>query len=95
MDMQQLAQKFGKVAHEGKEYTLAQVADYSNRVFPGWWGDVQEGEEYTAEFSASAYDNDGNSYMIYWQFDSVKGQEPEDLSNYPWDDEHISLVVPQ
>ena len=91
----ELAQKFGIVAYEGVEYTLAQEAEYSNRLFPGGWGDAQEDEPYLAEFSAKAYDAQGNEVWIYWQFDTIKGREPADLGNYPWDNEHIMRIIPQ
>ena len=88
------AQQFGTVTHEGTEYTLAQEADFSNRQFPGSWFDAQEGDEYTAEFSAKAFDSEGNEYWIYWQFEAVKSEEPA-LDSYPWNDAHITKVEPQ
>lgn len=90
---EELAAKYGTVTHEGKEYTLTSIADYSNRLFTGWWGDAQEGEEYTAEFSAPAIDDEGNKYRVYWQFDAVKGEEPEDNGNWPWYDDNITRVA--
>lgn len=93
MNMQAMAKKFGTIEHEGKTYTLTQVADYSNRVFPGWYGDAQEGEEYVTEFSAKALDDDGNEYWVYWMFDTVKGEEPADNGNWPWDE--VARVVAQ
>lgn len=93
MNMQAMAQKFGTIEHEGKTYTLAQEADYSNRVFPGWYGDAQEGEEYVTEFSAKALDDDGNEYWVYWMFDTIKGEEPADNGNWPWGE--VARVVAQ
>lgn len=93
MNMQAMAQKFGTVEYQDETYTLTQVADYSNRVFPGWFGDAQEGEAYTTEFSAKALDDDGNEYQVYWMFDTVKGEEPADNGNWPWDE--VARIVPQ
>lgn len=92
---QELARKFGTVTHEGTAYTLAEVATLSNRPFAGWWGDAEDGDEYTSEWVARAIDDAGDEYQVYWQFDAIKGEEPEDDGNWPWDDEHIARVVPQ
>lgn len=78
------------ITFEGKTYTLQGDADYTNRVFTGWWGDASEGESYTTEFDAPAIDADGNRYEVVWQFQVVKGEEPEDLSNLDWGD--VALV---
>lgn len=75
------------VKHDNKTLTLTADAQLSNRVFAGWWGDAKDGETYQAEFSAPAKDDQGNEYTVYWQFEAIKGQEPEDDSNYPWHDE--------
>jgi hypothetical protein len=85
--------KFGTVVYEGKVYWLTAVADFSNRPFPGWWGDAQEGDLYTAEFSCPAVDGAGDEWLVYWQFEAVKGQEPEDNGAWPWDEENIARVV--
>lgn len=92
--IENMTSNFGTVTHEGKKYTLTQEADFSNRQFVGSWFDAQEGEEYTAEFSARALDAEGNEHWVYWQFDTVKGNECP-LDSYPWSDAHISQVVPQ
>lgn len=80
-----LARQFGTVAHEGNVYWLTQHPDYSNRPFGGWWGDAQEGESYTAEFEADAVDGAGDVYRVRWQFEVVKGEEPE-LDSLDWDE---------
>ena len=79
--------------HKGQQYTVDDDAVLSNRVFNGWWGDANEGDEYTAEYKANAVDSRGIDCDVYFQFDAVKGQEPEDESEYPFDDDHISKVV--
>lgn len=85
----------GEVHHDGQLYDLVEDATPTNRAFPGGWGDASEGEFYTAEYGAAAVDQEGKPVKVVWQFDETKGREPEDESNYPWDDEHISNVVPQ
>lgn len=84
--------EFGEVEFDGKKYALIQQAYQSNRVFHGWFGDAGDGETYTDEWEASAIDKDGNEYKVSWQWDMVKGEEPEDGSNYPWFDENIVAV---
>lgn len=84
---------FGTINQDGNEYTLTQEADYSNRVFPGWYGDAQEGESYTAEFSAAAVDANGDTHRVYWQFDEVKGQERADAGSYDWSD--VAFIRPE
>lgn len=94
-DYTDLARRFGTVDVEvkGLELTfwLTSQAELSNRVFDGWWGDAEEGEPYTAEWSCPAIDMDGNEYEIVWQFDEVKGQEREPDA-YPWDVDHITRI---
>lgn len=82
-------------SYKGKTYRLTEYATLSNRVFPGWFGDAEDGKTYTAEYQAMAVDKSGNECIVYWQFDTVKGEEPEDESNYPWDDSHVTNVVAQ
>lgn len=81
----QFAAKNGKVEFESKCYALICQSELSDRVFSGWWGDVSEGEEYTSEWSAPAMGEDGNEYVVRWQFTEIKcaEREPADLD---WDD---------
>lgn len=89
-----LANKYGSYDFEGKTYYATAYMDYSNDVFPGWYGDAEEGEEYTDEFSAPGVDERGNAVIIYMRFNVVRGEEPEDLSNYDWyKDAHRILYV--
>lgn len=81
-----MAEKFSKVEFRGKTYALSAQAELTNRVFPGWWGDAAEGEEYTQEWSAPAMDTDGNECVVRWQFEVVRGEETEDDSLHDWDD---------
>lgn len=86
---------YGEVEYQGKEYTLAEQATLSNRMFPGWFGDAEEGEPYTAEYQAAAVDNGGESYMVLWHFETVRGEEPWDESDYPFDNDHVWSVEAQ
>jgi len=87
--------KFGTVVFEGEKITLSEQATLSNRVFSGWWGDKRDGEEYFAEYKASGVDSKKNSVAVYWQFLTIKGEEPEDESNYSWENSDITKVVMQ
>lgn len=88
----QSAAQYGEVRYAGKRYALIEVAVLTNRVFTGWFGDAADGEEYVSEWAANAIGMDGNQYVVKWQFDLIRGEEPEDDSNLPWDDERITDV---
>lgn len=95
-DLKALKKKFGSVTHKGIEYILDGHAHLSNRVFDGGWQDAREGEAYTAEYKATAINkNTRENAEVYWQFAEVKGNEPEDESNYPFDNRHIYRVLIQ
>ena len=83
-DFATYADENGTVDFEGKTYALKRQAELTNRVFPGWFGDAAEGEEYTTEYGAPAIDEDGNEYWVTWQFNEVKGEESDDCGSYPW-----------
>ena len=85
IDYTELDRKFGTVTHDGKTYWLTSQAEYSNRVFNGWWGDASEGEQYWTEFDCEAVDDAGNTYRVVWQFSVTKGEEPEP-DTHDWDD---------
>lgn len=69
-------------------------AQPTNRVFTGWWGDAEQGEEYTSEWSDTVIGSDGERYEVIWQFTEIKGDESDDASNYPWDDINCITVNP-
>lgn len=95
-EIAEMANDLGVVTFEGKTFRLMEVATLTNRVFHGWWGDASESEpEYTSEYGAAAEDDAGDPYKVIWQFDAVKGEEPEDEGNWPWDDGHITSVYAQ
>ncbi|MBZ6064686.1 hypothetical protein LA374_00440 [Aeromonas schubertii] len=81
----QFSAQNGEAEFEGKIYALTSKPELSNRIFSGWWGDVSEGEEYTAEWSAPAMGEDGNEYVVRWQFSEMKGAERE-ADSLDWDD---------
>lgn len=87
----QFSAQNGEAEFEGKIYALTSQPELSNRVFSGWWGDVSEGEEYTAEWSAPAMGEDGYEYVVRWQFSEMKGAERE-ADSLDWDD--VNEVVP-
>ena len=83
------------VTYKGKIYTLNTQAELSNRVFPGSWFDAQEGDNYIAEWAADGEDENGNLVKVSWWFDEIKGNEPEDASDYDWSDGNIHKVIYQ
>lgn len=86
------AKRHGEIEYKGKKYALVADATLTNRAFTNCWSDAEIGEEYTAEFSAKVIDADGEEYEAYWQFDAVKGEEPEDDGEWPWDNKNITRV---
>lgn len=92
VEYQRAADEYGEITHSGKAYALLDQVELTNRAFNGWWGDAAEGEEYISEWSTPAIDQDGEEYVVRWQFTAIKGQEPEDDGDWPWDDEHVTDV---
>lgn len=94
-DYTDLARRYGTIEVEVKGLELTfwptRQPELSNRLFTGWWGDAEEGEPYTTEWSCPAIDMDGNEYEITWQFDEIKGEEREP-DTYPWDVDHITRI---
>ena len=84
---------FGTIEYHGKAYRLKEHATLSNRVFRGWFGDAKEGESYAAEYRASAIDESGSNWQIVWHFETIRGEEPEDESDYNWGD--VLAIIPQ
>lgn len=78
-------EKFGSVEFGGKKYALMAQAEFTNRLFAGGFQDAETGEEYTTEYSAPAMREDGEEYVVRWQFDVIKGEEPAD-EDHDWDD---------
>lgn len=79
---------YGTATYNGRTYTLTSFPELTCRVFPNCFTEVDDGEEYTSEWSARAVDEngeEGNEYKVVWQFEAVKGTEPEDDSDWPWD----------
>jgi hypothetical protein len=81
---------YGKVEFDGKTYKLLDNAEITNRLLPGNYtnfNDVEDGENYDFEMSASAEDENGNECTVYWIFNDVKGESGEtDLSNFDYTD---------
>lgn len=81
-----------EVTFEGKDYTIDDQCFLSNRFFDKSWSGVQEGDEYLSEWCCNGIDENGNKVMVTWQFDTVKGFEPDDDSYWPWKDRYITSV---
>jgi len=78
---------YGTVEFENKPYILDNDADFTNRLlsYPKNIHEVDDDEEYDAEFFAPAHDAEGNKFTVYWIQTFTKGDEPEDLSILNWD----------
>jgi hypothetical protein len=94
-----IASLYGEFQYDGKEYFPIEFAELTHRVFPGWWGDAQEGEAYTREYSALAresgalaVDTDRKIYRVYWQFVVIKGEEPPGEFAYDWSGTYVTRV---
>lgn len=94
---EEIEERLGNNGHanfEGHHYIFDTQAVLTNGVFAGWFGDAEDGEEYTTQYAATGYRDDGAEYRIFFEFSVVKGEEPEDESEYTWNDEHVSGVSP-
>jgi hypothetical protein len=76
-----------------RELTVDGACSLTNEEFPGWWGSVRDGEKYLSEWGAYAKDEDGEHYMIIWRFPVIKGQEPENDDEWPWDNQEFIHTV--
>lgn len=78
--------KMETIEFNGKSYTLTTDADFTNGVlnYPKNYNDVEEGEEFDFEMSASATDEEGNRYTVYWIFSDIKGDQKE-LDSFDYD----------
>jgi hypothetical protein len=76
---------FGDINHEGRVLHLTDQADFTSRLM-GYkpYHEASDGDEYQFEMSAPAKDDDGNSYVVYWIFWDVRGQE-KDLDEFDYD----------
>lgn len=81
----------GEVEFEGKTYALEGQAEISCRLFDYCWSNVDDGEDYIAEWSCYAIGEDGERYEVIWRWWEVKGEEQEDASNYDWDSTVFSV----
>lgn len=87
-----MKEDFGTIKYNGLIYALLRQACPTGRSFTRCFSDVEVGEVYTDEWHAPATGPDGKLYWVTWQWDTVKGQEPEDGGDYPWYDSNIVSV---
>lgn len=85
---------FGAVEIEGLPVQISSQPSLTNRVFSGWWGDAADGDSYLAEYQADGITQNGEQVKVTWRFDVTKGDEPEDESDYPWEDEQHITITP-
>lgn len=81
------AQENGTLSYNGKEYAFVSDADYTNALLPDCYtnyNDACTDEEYDFEMSASAIDEEGNCYEIFWIFTGIKGEDDYELDSYDY-----------
>ena len=83
INLSNLERQFGSYEFEGKTYYADRQMERTNRLFEGCWSNVEDGEEYKDEWSASGYGEDGKPVEIFITFTQTKGEETED-ENLDW-----------
>jgi hypothetical protein len=84
----QMSNNYGKVIFKGKEFLLTSDASITGRQlqFCVNYNDAEIGENFQFEMSANAIDKDDKTFIVYWIFKDIKGEEgKEDLSDYDYD----------
>jgi len=66
--------------------TVEEETQLTNELFFGSAHDTFDGDEYTQEWVAEAHDENGELFKVYWNFDVLKGSEP-DKSQLKFEDE--------
>lgn len=75
---------YGTTQREGKTIILDSDADFTSRLMPHLpYHEAEEGDTYFFEMSANGHDEQGNNCTVYWEFEAVKGEEPE-LDTYDY-----------
>lgn len=76
---------FGTFKFNGKNYKAIEQAQPTGRELDAVnYNDAEEGEEYSFEMACRAKDEDGNTYMLYWVFTDIRGEE-RDYDDYDYD----------
>lgn len=77
---------YGTIQYEGKIITLDTDATLTSRLMPYLpYHDAEEGDTYHFEMRALGHDENDNDCTVYWEFEAVKGSEPE-LDTYDYDE---------
>jgi hypothetical protein len=80
---------YGAVVFKGKKYILTDQAEHTNRLLPyNGYNDPDDCGNYDFEVSASAIDEKGTEYMVYWIFNTEKDEDgnSKELDEYNYDD---------
>lgn len=57
------------------------------------YDDQKPGEECTVWFIVDAFNSEFEKYKIVWTFNVKKGEESENIEDYPWDEKHITKII--
>jgi hypothetical protein len=88
LNLKELESNFGTVEFEGMKYWLTNQADHTNRLLPyNGYNDKDENGNYNFEMSASAVDEKGNEYKVYWIFNTEIDEDGtlKELDEYDYD----------
>ena len=72
---------YGTVMFESETYTLTDQAEPTSRLlpYPKNYHEVEMGEEYDYEMMATAVNDEGEGFYVYWILSDIKGEEREEF----------------
>jgi hypothetical protein len=72
-----------QIIYNRKLYTITGIPRVQADEFPACWNNANDNESCIVRFVANATDYKGYKHAIYYEFDVIKGQEPE-YDEFPW-----------
>ncbi|EGO63523.1 hypothetical protein [Acetonema longum] len=94
MDLVKTEREFGSVEFEGKKYILTSQADLTGRLIQhNGYNDPDDNGDYDFEMSASAVDECGDEYTVYWIFNTRKDADGVDKELDQYDYDEVDRVV--
>lgn len=80
------------VTFKNQTYTIDGEGYPTCAVFAHSIHSAADGETYTDQWQDRGTDSHGNRVIITWEWEMVRGEEPEDGGDYPWYDSNIVRV---